>query len=312
MRQAAATLLMCSALAARPALAQSIFSWTDASGVEHFTDDPREVPKEVQAKSTPMDAVPAPPQPEAKATAPVARPQPAKPEPRRSTPAAHALPSPSDYPAGLRESWRRAAAELQGPPSGPAFVRLADQSDDPQVVAAALHAVLLVYTPVPGGALAKFDGQSYPLIPADASVYRVALKRLDDADALVRFAAAEVARFAVSINPPDERVFAALATRMSRETDPSVRGALLDALWSCHSGRRELADAAIAFVEQDDDASRLQGLRKMSRVGKKGHNFDGDTRARMHRAARPFLSDPSPAVRAAADAAYRATEFDGR
>lgn len=301
-------------VAATPALAQTVYSWTDADGVEHFTDDAATVPKGARVKRRSSDEASPPPPPAAPAKRPAdfARPgsvtraaADAGERPARDAPVEDARVQ-QELPEGLVSSFRRALPELRRAPSGPALLEVAETTSDTQVLVSALFGLSKLYTSRTSVTHGTFDGKPYAQLPANDRVFAVARRYLGHPDTFVRSGAAALASLGIARTPPDERLLADVAARFSAEQDTGVREALLSAFWTCHCGTRAMAESAIWFVEQDDDRLRLHGLAQMAKVGKKGRSFDADTRARMRREAQELVRHPSPAVRQAAEAAVRA------
>lgn len=301
-------------LAAAPGPSQPVYSWTDADGVEHFTDDPNTIPKAARVKRVPTAEEPPKPKllPAPEKQVPPTRVDDSSSKTSKTAGAAavdssmDAQSAQQEIPEELRQFWRLAIPHLRSPPSGPAFVELAETTTDPRVLSIALHAVGLLYTAQTSIASNTSNGKPYPVLPANDRVFRVGLQHLDHPDAFVRFGAAKVVGLGIARAPPNDQLIKAIAERFSLEADLGVRGQLLQVLWSCHCANRAMADSAIWFAEQKDQPSRLHGLRVMRKVGKKGRNFDAETKGHMRRAAEASLSHPSAEVRLAAEAAARA------
>lgn len=288
-------------LAAAPAMAQQVYSWTDANGVEHFTDDASSIPK--GARVNRVSAAEASPKVVPKREERAASQAPATTVVEAAKPAEEIQ---QEIPEGLLKLWRLAVAELREPASGPAFLELAETTTEPKVLAIALHAVGQLYTSRTSVSTYSFEGKSYPSLPANDRVFRVGLQYLDHPDKFVRGGAARLVGLGIARVPPNEQLITAVGERFSSEPDIGLREQLLDVLWSCHCGARAMAEAAIWFAEQKEPQSRIRGLKVMLKVGKKGRNFDAEARAQMRRAAETLLSHPSADVRTAAEAAAKA------
>lgn len=309
MRAAFVSLLV----AAAPVLAQPVYSWTDADGVQHFSDEPSAGPDGGRVRRVPFAEEPppkVPPPREERQTA-------ARGDAGRSVGSATAAsvavdppPHPQtvqqQIPDGLRQLWRLAIPHLRGPPSGPAFVELAETTTDPKVLAVALHALSSLYTSRTAVTQYTFEGKPYPALPADDRVFQLGLKYLDHPDKFVRAGGARLVGLGIARMPPSEPLIKAIAQRFTAETDQGVREHLLQTIWTCHCARRPMADMAIWFAEQKDPRLRLHGLTVMRKVGKKGRDFDADMRGQMRRAAEASFSHPAADVRAAAEAAAKA------
>ncbi len=273
-----------------PAFGQAVFSWLDADGTEHFTDQAGQVPKGAKAKRMDLGdrravAVDAP------LVDPVA-------------PSAGATGSDSELVSRIdRRGMRANPSDEYAVANAEAWLRIAASHPDPAVVSAALSAAATLHTPnLQAGA--KLNGRRFERTLCGGSFQRAVLPLLSHDQREVRLRAAAAAECRVWGKAPDGAALAALGARLRNEQDRAVLISLRYSIWSARAGLPELAEAARTALLDSDLATRQQGLSLTSMVGEDGRRFPEETVAMLHGLVTRFLIDDRPQLRGTAVGAW--------